>query len=308
MRTAVLALIVSALWGGNVVAIKYGLATVPPIWSAFWRMVIGSVTVAVWAWAEGASLRPRRDELGLLSALVGLFAVQISLLNTAVGLTSAAYAVVLLNTHPIFTNLFGHFLAGEERLTARRLVGLALSFGGMYWVVFGRPDAQFAAQPLLGNALTIVSAILLPMRVLITRRLVQKSPATKLMFWQMAGALPVFAALGFVFEPFLLQELSWDAIAALLYQGSVVAGFCFVMWTAMLREHSASTLSIFAFTVPFFGVFLSALIFGEPVTPRLLSGAGLVTLGIFVVTRAPSVEAQGAPESDTPKEVEEPAR
>jgi drug/metabolite transporter (DMT)-like permease len=42
---------------------------------------------------------------------------------------------------------------------------------------------------------------------------------------------------------------------------------------------------MFAFLVPFFGVFLSAYMFEEIIQPSLLLGAGLVTAGIVIVTR-----------------------
>ena len=41
LRTALAALAISALWGGNVVALKAGLGIFPPFWSAFWRMSCG---------------------------------------------------------------------------------------------------------------------------------------------------------------------------------------------------------------------------------------------------------------------------
>jgi drug/metabolite transporter (DMT)-like permease len=43
--SAMIALLVSALWGGNVIALKLGLATVPPLWSAFWRFLTGFLAV-----------------------------------------------------------------------------------------------------------------------------------------------------------------------------------------------------------------------------------------------------------------------
>ena len=42
---------------------------------------------------------------------------------------------------------------------------------------------------------------------------------------------------------------------------------------------------MFAFLVPFFGVFLSAYMFDETIQPSLLLGASLVTIGIVIVTR-----------------------
>ena len=77
----------------------------------------------------------------------------------------------------------------------------------------------------------------------------------------------------------------------------MIAGFCFVSWTLLLKKHSAGTLSMFGFFVPFFGVFLSAAVFGEAVSAHLLTGAALVTLGVVIVTRKPKARAPSAPEA-----------
>ena len=48
-RTFLLAVLVSVLWGGNLVSIRVGVDSIPPLWSAFWRMAVGVVVVTGWA-------------------------------------------------------------------------------------------------------------------------------------------------------------------------------------------------------------------------------------------------------------------
>jgi drug/metabolite transporter (DMT)-like permease len=279
-----MALLVSAMWGGNVVALKLGLTAFPPLWSAFWRMALGVGALGAYAWFARVALKPAMGERSRLALLGALFTVQISLLNMGTNLTSPAYAVVLLNSHPIFANLAGHFVEFEPRLNRLRILGLALAFGGVCVVATGRPPARLAPQPLLGNALLIGSAVLLGLRGVYTRGLVQSIEPTRALFWQLLLSLPAFLLLGAVFEPPLSGRLRWQPAAAVAYQGVVVAGFCFIAWTSLLRRHSAGTLSMFAFTVPFFGMALSALLFGEELGLRLLLGAAAVTAAILIVT------------------------
>lgn len=288
---AALALFVSLLWGGNVAAIKFGYDTFPPIWSAFWRFSSAGLAVMLWAWSQGVSLRPQRGEMRGLSILAAMFTAQIVCLNTATAWTSAAYAVVLLNSHPLFTNLFGQWFALEERLTVRRAVGLTVAFAGICWLALGRPAAALAPHPQWGNFLVLISASLLATRVLYTRGLVQKMHPLRTVTWQILLAVPAFLLIAVLTEPMTLREVTWPPVIAILYQGPVIAGFCFIVWTTLLKRHSASTLSMFGFTVPVFGVLLSAWMFGEEIGSRLVSGAALVTLGIVIVTRRPKVQA-----------------
>lgn len=284
---AALALFVSLLWGGNVAAIKFGYDTFPPIWSAFWRFLSAGVAVALWAKWRGVSLKPEPGEWRGLGLLAAMFTAQIVCLNTATAWTSAAYAVVLLNSHPLFTNLFGQWFALEEKITVQRAAGLTVAFSGICWLALGRPAAELAPYPHWGNFLTLVSASLLATRVLYTRGLVQKTHPLRTVTWQIALAVPAFLLIAAATEPMTLREVTWPPVAAILYQGPVIAGFCFIVWTTLLQRHSASTLSMFGFTVPVFGVLLSAWLFNEEIGSRLVSGAILVTIGILIVTRRP---------------------
>ncbi|MEZ5399514.1 MAG: DMT family transporter [Bryobacteraceae bacterium] len=279
------ALLVSLLWGGNVAGLKLGLATFPPFWSAFWRMALGLAVLGAWARLQGLALGVRRREFRNLSLLGALFAAQIALLNFGTQHTSPAYAVVLVNANPLFANLIGHFLPLEPRLTPARVAGLAIAFGGLCFVMLGNPEASLAPDPMLGNLLTAASSCLLGIRLLYTRHLVQSIPPLRAIVWQVGLSLPMFLIPALLLEPPALRPVEWPAVSAIVYQGAVVAGICFVVWASLLKRYSAGTISMFSFTIPFFGMAASALLFAEPVTGRLVAGAAMVTLGIVIVTR-----------------------
>jgi drug/metabolite transporter (DMT)-like permease len=79
----------------------------------------------------------------------------------------------------------------------------------------------------------------------------------------------------------------WTPAVALsiLYQGIVVAGLCFVGWTMMLQQYSASRLSVGFFLTPLFGALASYLVLGEPVTAGLVAGGAAVLCGLLVANR-----------------------
>ncbi len=286
IASASLAMASSLLWGGNMVALKLGLTTFAPFWSAWWRMAIGVLVIAAWARVRKVRLPMPPDERRPLLTLTAMFTAQIVLLNTGADLSSPAYAVVILNAHPIFSNVVGHFVASEHRLTPIRLIGLALAFAGICYLVLGRPIETLAPRPLLGNLLLLGSALLLGIRTVYTRWIIQSIEPMRAPVWQMLGSLPVFLVSAVLLEPMLLKPVTTVPILALAYQGVIIAGLCFIIWTMLLRRHAAGTLAMFAFTVPFFGILASALVFGEPVTPRIILAALLVTGGLALVGRS----------------------
>ena len=293
-KVGLLALAISLLWSGNIVSLKVGLETIPPFWIAFWRMLVAVLGVAAWGWATGNPVLMERRRLGQMAVLSGLFTVQIAVFNLSVDFTSPSYAVIMLNTTPVLVNFISHFFVQDDRLTVARLAGLAIGFAGISYLMLGRPSPELAPNPLLGNILMLVSALLLAVRIVYTQILVQEMDPLRPVIWQMALSLPCFLALALGLEAPLLKPLGLEAVLAVLYQSVIVAGFCFVAWTMLLRRYSAGNLSVYSFSVPFFGILLSWLVFGEPVTGRLLSGAIAVSAGIWIVVRSKQREAGGA--------------
>ena len=53
------AILLTLLWGANVVAIKTALGTFPPFWAAFWRMVVGLAPILLWSRKNGTRLKPQ---------------------------------------------------------------------------------------------------------------------------------------------------------------------------------------------------------------------------------------------------------
>ena len=103
-------------------------------------------------------------------------------------------------------------------------------------------------------------------------------------FWSIFS-LPCFFGLSFFLERGVSYQLSVSGVMAILYQGLVVAGFCFVSWTSILKKYSPSKLVVLFFTTPLFGVLLSYLLLDDEVSPSLIIGAGLVAFGIYIVNK-----------------------
>ena len=284
-RSAAAALAVSAVRGGNQVAIKFALLSFSPLWSAFARMACSSVVVFGLSRWDGIALRPEPHERRTLAMLGLLFTIQIGILHVGADWTSPAYAVVLINTNPIFANLISHFFVPEDRLTFKRLLGLAIAFAGVSVVFLGRPDSDLAPYPRLGNALMVLSGALVAGRTVYIQRIVQKMPTTRAVFWQMIFSLPCFAAGAWVAgDRIERMSLQWESLAAILYQGLVVGGVALIVWVRLLKRHTPGTISVFSFVTPMAGLVLAALFFGENLTPRLLLGLAAVLTGIALVT------------------------
>ena len=292
-RSAILALVVSLLRSGNQVSLKFALTALSPFWTAFARMIVSAAAVGVWGRLKSIRLALRPEEWRPMAILTFLLLVQIGLLHYGADLSSPAYAVVLMNSNPIWANFIAHFLVPEDRLSGPRVAGLALAFGGICVVFLGRPDPSLAPSPAVGNALVLAAAVAAAVRTVYTQRLVQWIEPSRTVFWQTTLSLPFFL-LGTVFESDRHREpLSWVPVAGVLYQGLAVGAVGLILWAYLLRKHSPGALSVFSFSIPIFGILLSAWLLSEHLTPRLFFGAAAVLTGIYLASRTAPAADEG---------------
>ena len=276
-----LALLLAFLWGGNSLAIKVGLQDFPPMALAFFRFVIGLIVIGGWALFRRIPLRLRRGELPRLLLLTTIFILQIICLNTGTLYTSASRSTIFINVYPFFTALFAHFWIPGERLSVTKTLGIIVAFSGVFVTV--APKLGQGETSVIGDIIVLVSGCFLGLRVVVTKLLIQSIHPYRLLMWLLTLSLPFYVVVSLVLERGEPMQLTLSAALALLYQGGVIAGFCFLAWTAILERYSASKLVVLFFATPLSGVLFSHLILGDELTLSLLGGAALVAAGIYLV-------------------------
>ena len=256
----------------------------PPLRLAWLRFLVGGGVIAAWAWATGrmAGFRIERHEWRPLLVLAALFTAQIGTMNVATSLTNAAHGAIFLNLHAVHTVVPAHFLIPGDRLSVRRFVGILLAYAGIL-VLFAGGKSDGTAS-LLGDAIMFVSAAILAERTVYLAGAVHRFDPVKLLLSQAVTGVVVFIALSQVLEP---APTRWTLrlVLALLYQGALVAGFCFVVNLWLLKRYRPSALATFSLTQPIFGVVAALLVAGDPLTFVLLVACTGVVAGIALTMR-----------------------
>ncbi len=285
LRGALVALLLAALWGGNPVAVKVGLADAPPLRLAWMRFVLGGLAILAYAWytRRQGVLTVRRGEWGVLWSLGLLFTVQIGLMNIGINLTTAAHSSVLLNSYAVHTVVLAHFFIPGDRLTPAKLGGVVVAYGGIV-LLFGR-DFSFQSGTLLGDLVVSASALLLGERTVYMARAVQRLDPVKLLLAQSAIGSACFFLGSLWLEAAVPTRYTVSLATSLFYQGAIVAGFNFVVNAWLLQLYRPSALAPCALTSPIWGVLLSSVIAGDALTPTLLLSSLMVAIGIGIATR-----------------------
>jgi drug/metabolite transporter (DMT)-like permease len=284
-RGAITALLLAALWGGNPVAVKIGLADAPPLRLAAMRFVLGGVTVLVYALLtrRAGLVRLRRGEASIIWSLGLLLAVQIGLMNVGANLTSAAHGAILINAYAIHTVLLAHFFIPGDRLTHAKLVGVLVAYAGI--VVLFAGDASVSGGTWVGDLVLSASAFLLGERTVYMARAVQRVDPIKLLLGQSAIGATAFLAASLLLESAVPTHHTSSLALVLVYQGVVIAGFNFVVNAWLLQRYLPSAVATCMLTTPIWGVLIAAVAAGDRLTPALILSSVMVAVGIGIATR-----------------------
>jgi drug/metabolite transporter (DMT)-like permease len=285
LRAVLLALAIHTLWGANPVAVKVGLEVFPPFWTGFLRFALGSLCVLAWARLARIPLRPAREEWPLHLALGLLFTAQIVVMNTGFGATTAANGAVLNATNPLFGMVFAHFLVPGDRLSPARVVGGFVAFAGTALVLTHGAVAPAGGPSSSGDWIVLAAACLLGLRLALSGRVLRRVNEVRVVAWQMFLSLPLFAAGGLAFETVRLEQLGVAPVAAILYQGVVIAGLGFTVNFYLIRRYTPSVMISFNFVAPVAGVLLGTWLLGERIGAGLLGGMVLVAAGLALIAR-----------------------
>ncbi len=279
-----LVLLLALLWGGNSVSIKIALQGIPPLALAGMRFLLGLVAITLWSLRHGIRIRMHPGELLPLLFVSAIFTLQIITLNVGTKITEASRSTVFISTYPFFTALFAHFWVPGDRLSIRKTIGISVAFAGVLLTFAGSLKLETYGY-LRGDLIVLMSGGLLGLRTVVTKRIVQSIHPYRLLIWLMIFSIPCFVVPSLFFEREANFQFSISGAAAILYQGIVIAGFCFVTWTSILEKYSPSRLVVLFFLTPLFGVLLSYLFLGDEIGLALIFGAGLVAYGIYLVNK-----------------------
>ena len=293
LRAVVLAIFIHSLWGGNPVAVKFGLLVFPPMYSAFIRFALAILCIFVWAKLKGIRFWPNRDEWPVLLGIGALFTLQIAAMNFGFNMTTGAVASVLISTNVLFAALFVHYLLPGDRITPLKTLGLIIAFLGTVLVLLRGVASEGSVTRSLedlhttgwGNWMVLLSACLLGLRLIITSKVLQRIDEVRVAVWQMLFSLPLFGIGALSWETIRWENLSWQPIAGLVYQGVVIAGFGFMASFYLIRTYTPSVMVSFNFVSPVAGVLLSVWLLGERTTIHLVIGMVLVAGGLFFIAR-----------------------
>lgn len=287
-RVALAPLLAAAVWGGLYVVSKWAFDAIPPLTLAFLRIALGGGILLVVVRATKPTREFSPADWRGFAVLAGWLTASIATQFLGTDLTNASQGSVVTVLTPVFTLALG-VAWFDESLSARKLGGTALAVAGTVVLLAGQYDlAIVAAGNLLGVGLLVVASATFAAYTAFGTPLVRRYSALEAATYATCLSVPPFALL----SAWELSRgvgpipLSVEVVGAVLYLGVVATAGAWYLWYKGLETVSAGTVAVFFFAQPAVGVALGALLLGEPVGPRFLAGAGVLAVGVYLVSSA----------------------
>jgi len=283
----ILLTLAALFWAGNVVLGRGVSGAIPPITLNVLRWAIALALLlpiaAPQLAGKGQVVRKHFAELVLLA--VPSVAIYNTFIYIGTRTTTATNAGLIVGTMPIAILVLG-YLAREERLTTRRVAGIAISFAGVVLVIAKGTSALVHELPFSSGGLFIIAAVVswAVYSVLLRRFSIPLGGS---------ALLAVLSAIGLALcTPFCAWELlhgerilwSPGTAAAIIYVGIFPSVIATIFWNAAVAQVGASTSGVFMNLIPIFSLILAVILLKESINAFQLVGMGLILMAIWLVS------------------------
>jgi drug/metabolite transporter (DMT)-like permease len=282
------------IWGSTFAGIRIAVETIPPVWVVAGRLTSGTIFLAVMLLTQRAlDTRPRADAKENVTpahifafSIIGICftAIPFILYAIAAKTTGSAVMAICNGATPSVTAVTAHFVL-KDRLTPRRITGVAMGFLGLAVLVWPEAQKGFYGSSLFGIILAIVGAALYAGGNVGTRFAPKLSPIYSSFLMIGAGAIAALV-IAFLIEPFP-QTAGARSIAAMILLGLLPTAIAMALYVWLIQRSGAVFVSFTTYLSPLWATFLGVTFLGEPLHWSMIGALALILAGVAVANRLP---------------------
>jgi drug/metabolite transporter (DMT)-like permease len=278
-----LLIVLSTFWGGSFFFAEIAVHEIPPLTLAFARCAIAAAVLLIYARSLGLSLPSGRAVRGSLLVL--------AVFNTVLPFTlifwgqthiPSGLAAILNATAPLFSILIAHFATTDDKLTGRRIVGIAIGFVGVV-IVIGIDALRDLGIQVLAQLAIVLAALSYAMAGVYGRRFKSYPPTVIAASILVLGASMLLPLAAFAEQPWTLPMPSVAAIASTIGLAVVSTALAFLIYFRVLARAGAVNFQLVAYLIPVSAILLGVGFLGETLEWRHIIGMGVIAIGLAVI-------------------------
>jgi drug/metabolite transporter (DMT)-like permease len=278
----------AVVWGGSIVFQKLALGSFSAVETSVLRG-FGALLLLIplWWWQEGRGSKLEAGDWKILG-LLG-FGVLGNHLLTLFGLRyiGAAAAGVIIGASPVITAFLSSVILRDLPFRAVAL-GCAVSFAGVALVSSLGGPSPAGASPVLGGILVILGLVSWALYSIGGRRIMERLSPLTVNWTTLLISLVPQAMLLPTDRKLLEAGLSSVPAAgwlALLYLIVFATALGQQAWLYGVKEVGPSRAGVFVNLIPVSALLLSAMVLGESIGVREVTGIALILTGVWLVNR-----------------------
>lgn len=251
-----------ALWGISTPIVKMGYAYtdashVPSLllWVGIQFLIAGLLTLGIYS-AVSRKLMLTKNIKGVAVASLLQTVVQYTCLYIGLLYTTSVKGAILKSTDVFFVALIASLLFKMEKLTVKKLLACVIGFAGI--IVMNLDGLSLNINP-LGDGLVVLGILSYAFGVIMVKLFSRDEDPIVLSGCQMALGGAVLLLLGIL----LHGTMDFSGMLPIILVLSAIYAVSYTLWTVLLKNNSASSVTIYSFMTPVFGVISSALLLSE---------------------------------------------
>lgn len=274
-------ILICLLWGSTWLAIRIGLDSMTPVFSAGARFLLASVFIYFIMKFRG--IRLQTDSLAirlyLISALFA-FVIPFALVYWAEQFIPSGLTSIIFAVFPFAVIIMTHLTVKDEPVSAYQIAGVVSGFLGIVVIFWENISLDFSANFWGMLAILFSSVMQAGIAVMMKKHGNHLNPLSmNFLPLLIAGiSMLLFAPLIEDMNKIKIGTSSLLSIVYLALFGTVVT---FTTYYWLMKRIKIVMLSISSFITPIVAVILGWLILGEKLSIRTLFGSGLVLVGIL---------------------------
>lgn len=278
-----LLLLLSVIWGGSFVLAKVAVVWAPPLTLVWLRVSLAAVVLFAVMAVAGRQWPARRHwpafvVMGLGNNLLPFFLIFWGQTQIGSGLASILNAAT-----PLFTCILAHWLTGDERLTASRLLGVVVGIAGVV-VMLGQSALSPVGEPLLAQLAVLGAALSYALTALYARRYLRGVKPISAAAGQLSAStlfgLPLMLL---VDQPWLLPMPGVPIVLSILTLAVVCTALAYLLFFGLIGRVGAGNTSLVTLLIPVTALLLSGVFLGERLGLVQVAGMALILFGLLIL-------------------------
>jgi drug/metabolite transporter (DMT)-like permease len=274
--------LLSILWGGSFFFNGVVLKELPPLTVVLLRVAIAALMLLPLLHAyriplpKGVPGWKPFFAIGLLNNVLPFSLIVIGQTYVSSGLAS-----ILNATTPLFT-IVVMAVAGEEKLSARRVAGLVAGLAGV--IVLHGGGLAFEAGQGIGILLCLAAAFSYGLSALLARRILANSPPLGTATFQLlASAAMMTIVAGVVDRPWQLPVPSAATWLAVIGLAALSTALAYIVFFQILRRSGATNVMLVTLLIPVTAILLGYFALAEEVSQREIIGALVIGSALLLI-------------------------